>query len=442
MKRIDRRSDGRFDIDLRFPIDDKQRFDMPASVFVIRPLPQNDPPKEPKQDTDSARREESYPRAPVLVPTVRISAGITKLYTIAYLILFAMLGTLARLGLQAITFFPGAPVVFSELWPNAAGTLIMGFLVEDRMLFKEEWGVAVYDDKIQEAKKFSQDDSVDLASAKKAHGATKKTIPLFVGLATGFCGSFTTFSAFIRDTFLALSNNLPTPLGHPTDIALNGTSLTSTTTTVSRNAGFSIISVLEVLIITLSICITAFRFGIDLAQLLEPYTPSLSFVFTRQFLDRFAVILALGGWTIAIILTILPPSPSWRGKVLFALVFAPIGCLGRFYASLYLNPRFSSFPLGTFFVNILGTAMLGVAFNFQHSGIGSALGCQVLQGVMDGLCGSLTTLSTWVAELTTLKKSLAFLYGSLSVALALGLLVAVMGSFRWTVGFSEPTCVH
>ena len=37
------------------------------------------------------------------------------LYVTSYLILFSILGTLARLGLQALTIYPGAPVVFSNL---------------------------------------------------------------------------------------------------------------------------------------------------------------------------------------------------------------------------------------------------------------------------------------------------------------------------------------
>jgi hypothetical protein len=70
--------------------------------------------------------------------TDKPSATATKVYTISYLILFAILGTLARLGLQALTFFPGALIVFSELWANFAGTVVMGFLMEDRKLFLEE----------------------------------------------------------------------------------------------------------------------------------------------------------------------------------------------------------------------------------------------------------------------------------------------------------------
>jgi fluoride ion exporter CrcB/FEX len=373
-----------------------------------------------------------------------ISAVSTQIYTISYLILFSMLGTTARLALQALTFFPGAPIIFSELWANFGGTLIMGFLMEDRMLFKEEWGTPVYHNELQKAKKLlaEDDDSVDLSAAKKAHAAVKKTIPLYIGLATGFCGSFTSFSSFIRDAFLALSNDLPTPLNHPVDFASDGTGLTSTSTNVSRNVGFSFLALLAVIIITLSLCVRALYLGFRLAQVFEPYIPSLPFVLTRRVLDRVAMFMAWGIWFSVTILSIFPPNRNWRGIALFALVFAPIGCLGRFYASMWLNSRVATFPLGTFFVNILGTAILGMAFNFQHSAVSSNSSCQVLQGLMDGFCGSLTTISTWVVELTTLKTGDAYRYGFLSIVVAFGLLIAIMGTFRWTVGFSDLKCVH
>ena len=62
------------------------------------------------------------------------------MYTVSYLILFSILGTLARLGLQALAAFPGAPITTPIVWANFAGCLIMGFLAEDRKLFLEEWG--------------------------------------------------------------------------------------------------------------------------------------------------------------------------------------------------------------------------------------------------------------------------------------------------------------
>lgn len=374
-----------------------------------------------------------------------VSRLATEIYTVSYLILFAILGTLARLGLQALTFYVGAPVSFSSVWPNFAGSLVLGFLAEDRMLFRYEWGTPTYELRLLRAKQNGLDEeggsssdrtAVDLAAAKKAHMATKKTIPLYIGLATGFCGSFTSFSSFIRDIFLALSNDLLVP--------------DAGSITTPRNGGYSFMALLAVTITTISLSLSGLFVGAQLALALEPITPSLPFTFTRKFLDRFAVFLAGGCWIGAILLSALPPdrfsSPgaaeTWRGCATFALVFAPLGCLGRFYASLYLNGYFASFPLGTFTVNVFGTAVLGMAWNLAHVPVGGVVGCQVLQGIEDGFCGCLTTVSTWVAELTALRRRHAYVYGGASVLAALACMVAIMGGLRWSDGFSALSCLH
>lgn len=370
----------------------------------------------------------------------------TQLYTISYLILFAIFGTLARLGLQAITFYPGAPIDFSVLWANFGGSLFFGFLTEDRMLFREEWGTPKYHQEIEKAKRQDGDEEkgkVDLAAAKKAHTATKKTIPLYIGLATGFCGSFTSFSSFIRDVFLALSNDLPTPLNHPADY---GAVQASTNSTVPRNGGYSFMALVAVIITTVALCISAVHIGGHLAIATERYIPTLPFRLVRRILDPFVVFLAFGCWLGAVFLAIFPPDRHsggveiWRGRAVFALVFAPPGCLLRFYASNLLNSKLPSFPLGTFSVNIFGTIILGMSYDLQHAPYGGVIGCQVLQGIEDGFCGCLTTVSTWVGELSSLKRWHAYRYGTFSVLIALAFLVVIMGSMRWTVGFSELLC--
>ncbi|KAI0880783.1 CrcB-like protein-domain-containing protein [Annulohypoxylon maeteangense] len=375
-----------------------------------------------------------------------VSRLATEIYTISYLILFAIFGTLARVGLQALTNYVGAPVTFSSLWPNFAGSMVLGFLAEDRMLFRFEWGTPTYELQLLRAKESELNEetgesssgrvTIDLAAAKKAHMATKKTIPLYIGLATGFCGSFTSFSSFIRDIFLALSNDLLTPGTGPV--------------TIPRNGGYSFMALVAVAITTITLSIAGLLIGAQLALALEPITPSLPFNFTRKFIDPFAVFLAWGSWIGAILLSILPPdrfvnegaSEIWRGRATFALVFAPLGCLGRFYASLYLNGYLPSFPLGTFTVNILGTMVLGMAWDLAHVPVGGVISCQVFQGIEDGFCGCLTTVSTWVAELTALSRRHSYMYGGTSVLVALACMVAIMGGLRWSDGFSSLKCLH
>jgi len=376
----------------------------------------------------------------------RVSRKATELYTISYLIFFSILGTLARLGLQALTVYPGAPVQTSVLWANFGGSLIMGFLSEDRKLFREEWGTAEAREPARDEEQANRPNRSP--SADKSHGAVKKTVPLYIGLATGFCGSFTSFSSFMRDAFLALANALPVPVSHPSSAPI------STTLNVHRNPGYSFMAVLAVLITTVGLCLGALQFGAHLALALEPITPSIPFLFARKLVDRFFVFLAWGSWLGAIIMTLFPPDrpngplgqmswaqERWRTEALFALVLAPLGCLLRFYASIHLNGRIKAFPLGTFAVNILGSAMLAMFVDLQRAPVGGIVGCQVLQGMTDGFCGCLTTVSTWVAELKSLRRRHAYVYGITSIGSGLALMVVIVGSLMWTEGFGHSTCV-
>ena len=396
----------------------------------------------------------------------RASKLATQVYTVSHLIFWSIIGTLARLGLQALTFYPGAPVQTGVLWANFGGSLVMGFLSEDRRLFRDEWGSnSTYREEKADKKadvergdmSSKEQSDADNAATKKKHTAVKKTIPLYIGLATGFCGSFTSFSSFIRDVFFALSNSLPVPVSH------NSSALNNASSTVHRHGGYSFMAVLAVILLTTCLCLGALQVGAHLAIALEPFTPTLPFAWCRKFFDKATVFLAWGAWLGAIFLAIWPPDrpggpdggaswslEAWRGEALYALVFAPLGCLLRFYASLHLNGKISSFPLGTFAVNIFGTVMLGMFYDLQYAPLGGAsrgmvgggrVGCQVLQGCMDGFCGCLTTVSTWVAELKGLRIRHAYFYGGMSVGVALGVLVIIIGSLKWTVGLASPACV-
>jgi fluoride ion exporter CrcB/FEX len=383
-------------------------------------------------------------------PTPRkqsVSRLATKIYTVSYLILFSLLGTLARLGLGKLTVYPGAPAQTGVLWANFGGCLIMGFLSEDRRLFGEEWGQPLGD---VEAKCRGEENTAPAQHEQKRvtdpadpklHATVRKTIPLFIGLATGFCGSFTSFSSFIRDLFLAATNSLPTS--------------TSASPVPPRSGGDSFMALLAVLILTITACLGANQFGAQLAIALDPITATLPFRFTRKVLDRITVPIAFAAWLGAILLTILPPdrpggpagtdhstwgAETWRGDVLFALVFAPVGCLMRFYVSLALNGRIASFPVGTFVANVGGTLVLAVAYGLQHVPLGGMVGCQVLQGVVDGFCGCLTTVSTWIAELKGLRRRHAYVYGGSSVLAGFAVTVVVMGPMKWGKGWDGAVC--
>ena len=413
----------------------------PEGVF---PLNGDHPDKTPRSDQQISTKSEP-PSEETKLPRVT-----NQLYTISYLIFFSIMGTLARLGLQALTSYPGAPVRTGLLWANFGGSLILGFLAADSKLFGENKvrpgtsrGGTLQNDPIGNAA-VDGDGTTDETHVAGA----KKSIPLYIGLTTGFCGSFTSFSAFIRDAFLAMSNSLP--------VASQEVSQTSRSEAeVHRHPGYGFLAVLAVLITTPMISLGSFRVGGHLALALDPFTPSLSLALVQRLVDRTMLLVACFSWLGAILMAIWPPDrpdtsvgratwgqESWRGESLFAAVFAPLGCLLRFYASLHLNPVNSSFPPGTFAVNMAGTVLSAIFFDLQHIPIGGHIGCQVLQGAMDGFCGSLTTVSTWVMELQGLRLKRAYIYGLMSVGTGLGLTVAIMGSLRWSVGFQPPSCTH
>ncbi|KAL8697631.1 MAG: hypothetical protein Q9201_007028, partial [Fulgogasparrea decipioides] len=351
--------------------------------------------------TASPTSSDITPQKPKPKPSTRhqrVSRFATELYTVSYLIFFSILGTLARLGLQALTIYPGAPVQTGVLWANVGGSLIMGFLAEDRKLFGS-WSSPSFQPSQQQHTSNDKERLPFASTHKKQHAAFKKTIPFYIGLSTGFCGSFTSFSSFIRDAFLALANALPVPVSHTSFTRVDPAS------TVHRNGGYSLMALLAVIITTVSLSLSALAVGGHLALAVEKYTPSITYIFARRFMDRFIVLLAWGCWLGAVLMATWPPDREggpaytgngrerWRGQVLFATVFAPLGCLLRFYISLHLNSRIAFFPLGTFAINMLGTAMEGMFYDLQHSRLtgGGLVGCQVLQGLMDGFCGAATT---------------------------------------------------
>ncbi|EXJ62189.1 hypothetical protein A1O7_02622 [Cladophialophora yegresii CBS 114405] len=367
------------------------------------------------RDSSSTRPEEGSRQRPT-----KDFSPYAEFCTISWLIFFALLGTLARLGVQAISTYPNAPFLSSVLWANLAGSFLLGFLLEDRRFFR--YSVEVDDDE--------KDATPEIDRAKK-------TLPLYIGLATGFCGSFTSFSSFITDAFLALSNGLvppsPTAPYHATQSPIH-----------ARNGGYSFMAALAILIVQTAVSLGALKTGAHLAAAGEPIFPSLPATFLHRFIDSLSIPLGWGCWLGAGFLAIWPPSDDWRHRVTFALVLAPPGALLRFYLSKHLNARIPAFPLGTFIVNIFGTVIEGMSMDLQHSSTimakvagSNAVPCAVLEGVVFGFCGCTTTVSTWVAELNGLRRKHAWSYGLASVAMALACQVVIMGSMIWTKGYDR-----
>ncbi|KAI5369811.1 Putative fluoride ion transporter CrcB [Septoria linicola] len=351
----------------------------------------------------------------------------------SYLIFFSILGVLARLGLVALTSYPGAPLATKAVWANVGGSLIIGFLREDRMLFHRHWHAAV-EQSLKSNQSGSQENSLDDNAAHEAFVGRRANNHSFIGLTVGLCGTFTSFADIIRDAFLGISNNLDTA-----QVSDKVPGVASQ----PRSDGYSVLAVIAVLWIEVSMSLAALEAGAHmaiatqpLADMLPMYERSLELIYTPAI-----AILGWGCWIGAVIFAIFTPQEAWRGQAIFAVVFAPLGAILRYWLAKLLNPKLKSFPVGTFAANVLGTCVLGMVFGLQHTGIGSGIiSCQILQGIGDGFCGGLTTVSTWVLELKALRLKHGYFYAFTSLAVCLACMIAIVGSVRWTSGFAMVTC--
>jgi len=240
---------------------------------------------------------------------------------------------------------------------------------------------------------------------------------LYTALTSGFCGSLTTFSSWQLDVFLAFANR-QTPGGY------------------HRLWIYDIMDGLTRLLFTLAISMASLSFGFKLTTETAPevqyflrkiFTPS-----TRIGRDVTTFIsVAIYALTIPMYFVL---SPSFRSKATAALLFSFPGALTRYLLGVYLNPLHKGVPPGTFAANTLGTGFLAMFHVLQRSRHGTLgpTACVMLQGLIDGYCGCLSTVSTFASELRTLKKWHAWRYAAMSVLVGQALMVLIVGGAEWS----------
>ncbi|EPS41462.1 hypothetical protein H072_4647 [Dactylellina haptotyla CBS 200.50] len=308
------------------------------------------------------------------------------LTTFSWLIFFSIFGAIARVGLSALTAYPGSPLA-GVIWANFAGSFVMGFMAEEIRFFA---AVPASKKKVEDTSN-GENENQETIAQDNHWSVDKKAIPLYIGITTGFCGSLTSFSSWMRDIFWAMSNTMP----HH-----------------DRHRGYNVEALLAQLLATVALSVGGLKCGAHMALFLRPVIPTMPKGF-RPHLDILALILGPACWIGITMMAIF--IPKWRGIVLFAGVFAPIGTMLRFGASKKFNPMMPTFPVGTFIVNVGGSLLDASFILLQSYSSVSFVGCEVLQGLEDGLCGCLTTVSTWVVEITSLRRGHAYVYGSASV---------------------------
>ena len=303
------------------------------------------------------------------------SSNLTKLLQIhAYLIIFSILGTLVRLGLVGLTSYRSSPLT-GVIWANFAGCAMMGILVSDARVF----------------------------------GPGKVSLPLYTGLTTGLCGSITSFSSFSLDAFKQMA------------MVPHGTG--------AGGRGNDFLALAEYVIATLTLSLGGLQLGAHAASAMKKGAWNVPLAVFRV-VDIMLLTAAPAFWIIPVVLA--AAWPHWR-DITFALVFAPVGAMMRFWISRVLNPKVRAFPVGTLMCNIYGSLVLaGMAVGLEAGYRG--VGCSVMHGIADGFCGCLSTVSTFVVELRGLKLRAAYTYGSASVAAGVSSIVVVYGSWVWTKG--------
>ncbi|KAJ7904579.1 CrcB-like protein-domain-containing protein [Mycena olivaceomarginata] len=233
--------------------------------------------------------------------------------------------------------------------------------------------------------------------------------PAYTALTTGFCGSLTTFSGWQLDIFKSWinANNAP------------------------RSALHDVMDGVCKSVFTISLSLASLFYGMSLANQLSPYFRTAPP--PGRFFRAAVIVLAVGTYAATIPAYLLLPR-DYRHQATAALLFSFPGTLTRYLLSTNLNAAVPTFPLGTYAANSFGTALLGVFHVLQSTGNRplSAASCTILQALADGYCGCLTTVSTFAAELATLKTAThKYRYGLATWATGQVILVCIFGALLW-----------
>ncbi|MEI6433644.1 MAG: fluoride efflux transporter CrcB [Bacteroidota bacterium] len=105
-----------------------------------------------------------------------------------------------------------------------------------------------------------------------------------------------------------------------------------------------------------------------------------------------------------------------------------LGTVSRFLTSRYLHNLFlTSFPVGTFVVNIIGCLLLGIFYGISEKG--DVMSSELRIFLTVGFCGGFTTFSAFAYENLALLRDGDFFYFALYSALSLfiGLTATFLG---------------
>lgn len=215
---------------------------------------------------------------------------------------------------------------------------------------------------------------------------------LYVGLTTGLCGSITTFSGLMYQSCVALFGP-------------------------SSQFTFSVSNYLTLIISVFASSFVGFLIGGHLSLFIFPSkaTAKKSHVLPSSIRIWFFPVLIILSIPALVLLVVLLHL-GYYTYFIYSVIFAPIGSLTRYTLSIFLNTN-PKFPLGTWLANVLGSFIyLGMIAVNEYVQKLSPLATHIIFSVIQGYCGCLTTISTFILELSTMKKrKYAYIYFFASV---------------------------
>ena len=285
-------------------------------------------------------------------------------------------GVMSRIFLSELARWNGVPY-FPSLYPQLVGTAIMGFIVSHKTLLSPSF--------------------------------------LYTAIATGLCGSITTFSSWNLEAVSTLLQIRQFPPN-------NESRVVGWATTLLLGMGMSSAA------LVLGQHIAALSPWADMKQQKKE-------VGKESFLCKYrcaegCVFVFL--WVVLTVIVVVLPYMLGKTDLVFSGVLASLGTYLRWHLSP-LNSAFKHFKLGTFLVNVVGGWMLAgiVSLRAVYTEEGDLLH-NLLTGMATGWCGCLTTVSTFAVELSSLPLGASYIYACTSIVLAQVGIILVRGTLQWT----------
>jgi fluoride ion exporter CrcB/FEX len=257
-------------------------------------------------------------------------------HVVSYITLFSSIGVVTRIYTSfSNSFLPG------HVYPQLAGCFLMGIL--DRNNFP----------------------------------------PLLkLGLQIGFCGSITSFSTFILQTYLFFYSNIWD--------------------------AFVAMGVLSGLSFSAYKIGSHIRFHVSIAD----YPKSWRLAAVVLYPTLIVIFLVFASFSTGL-----------------AIALGPIGAFVRWYCLRWNLPHF---PLGTFLVNCIGVLLVCLLKISENLFMDNSLGCAWMLALEFGLIGCISTVSSFVAEVDRLEIRYAYRYFIASILSGLALAFLVLGVFKLT----------